>query len=507
MADNNTTNPLETRVRELVRAGFSGIWIETAEIDDSVAVLNDLAAGQNWDFDVWDIHTKLYSQRKDVPGPAQVLNEIKNLFTNPDKPGIIVLKNFHRFLGNPEVVQTLANCVVQGKRYSRHFVIVAPVVAMQPEIEKLFTVVHHELPDTAELREICNRLLTNPGIEKQAEEEIAAVVDAARGLTRLEAENAFALSLTKNKKLTPQVIWQLKAQTLEKSGTLSLYQGDANFENLGGLDNIKNFCMRALRKHNETTGKLSARGVLLLSPPGCGKSQFAKALGNEVGRPTITLDFGSLMGKFVGESEGNMRRALQQVDAMAPCVLFVDEIEKGLAGVGNSGQTDSGVSARLFGTLLTWLNDHTSDVFFIGTCNDASQLPAPFARAERFDGVFFVDLPADEQREKIWEIYLSQYELDKGQPRPHDAGWTGAEIKACCRLAALLDVPLSQAAKNVVPVSVTAAEQIDRLRKWAAGRCLSADNEGIYTLSGENQPAKYSPTSGRRKLATNGAGT
>lgn len=149
------------------------------------------------------------------------------------------------------------------------------------------------------------------------------------------------------------------------------------------------------------------------------------------------------------------------------------------------------MSARLFGTLLTWLNDHTSDVFFIGTCNDASQLPAPFARAERFDGVFFVDLPAADQRATIWDIYLEHFGLDKGQAKPDDSNWTGAEIKSCCRLAALLEVPLVESAQNVVPVSVTSAEQIEHLRNWAEGRCLSADNKGIYTRVGKavQQPA------------------
>ena len=214
------------------------------------------------------------------------------------------------------------------------------------------------------MRSICNDLFTDDttGFEKPTDDQVTGVVEAARGLTRQEAENAYALSLVRHNKLEPDTIWGIKAQTLEKSGTMTLYRGDANFDNLGGLENLKQFCLRAMRKQGEKHVDRRPKGVLLLSPPGCGKSQFAKALGNEVGRPTVMLDFGSLMGKFVGESEGNMRRALKQVDAMAPCVLFVDEIEKGLAGVGSSGQTDSGVSARLFGTLLTWLNDHTSEI-------------------------------------------------------------------------------------------------------------------------------------------------
>jgi len=158
-----------------------------------------------------------------------------------------------------------------------------------------------------------------------------------------------------------------------------------------------------------------------------------------------------------------------------------DGIEKGSAGASSSGQTDSGVTTRVFGSLLTWLNDHESDVFFVGTCNDASKLPPEFTGAERFDGVFFVDLPGREQKDGIWGIYVQQYGLDPRQSRPDDTQWTGAEIKSCCRLASLLDVPLVQSAQNVVPVAVTAGDKIESLRQWASGRCLSADRAGVYS--------------------------
>ena len=215
--------------------------------------------------------------------------------------------------------------------------------------------------------------------------------------------------------------------------------------------------------------------------PGTGKSQFAKALGNKTSRPTLALDVSSLLGSLVGQTEQQTRQALQIADAMAPYILFVDEIEKALSGAGGSGATDSGVSSRLFGSLLTWLNDHTSDVFFVATCNDISRLPPEFSRAERFDGIFFLDLPRRDQKNRIWQLYLAKYGLDPGQAKPADRDWTGAEIKACCRLAALLDVPLLEAARNVVPVAVTAGESIERLRNWAAGRCLSADRPGTYS--------------------------
>jgi SpoVK/Ycf46/Vps4 family AAA+-type ATPase len=184
------------------------------------------------------------------------------------------------------------------------------------------------------------------------------------------------------------------------------------------------------------------------------------------------------MGSLVGQSEQNIRQALSIADAMAPAILFIDECEKALSGV--ASQADSGVSARLFGSLLTWMNDHTSDVYLVATCNDISKLPPEFSRAERFDGIFFLNLPGRTEKDAIWQLFLQQFELDPDQRMPGDENWTGAEIRACCRLAALLDLPLVQAAQNVVPVAVTAAESVERLRGWASGRCLSADEPGIY---------------------------
>lgn len=474
---------LSQQIKELVCAGFSGIWVDTQESDDAVATVKKLCEERDWGFEVWDLDRQLcVHNATPAPGPVQALRWLDTPDARAKSTQLLLLKNFHKYLPNPEVMQVLQNRVITGKAIGQHVVVMSPVLQLQPEIEKLFTIVHHELPDRAQLTTIANELFTGEGntFEKPSDEVISSVIDAASGMTRLEAENAFALSLVRHNTLSPNVIWNLKAQTLEKAGTLALYRGDASFDGLGGLDNLKQFCLRAMKRQGEADPERRPRGVLLLSPPGCGKSQFAKALGNEVGRPTVVLDFGALMGKFVGESEGNIRRALALVDAMAPCILFADEIEKALSGVGSSGQTDSGVTARLFGTFLTWLNDHKSDVFFIGTCNDASKLPPEFTRAERFDGVFFVDLPTADARNYIWELYLKKFGLDKNQARPDDTNWTGAEIKSCCRLAALLDVSLIEAAFNVVPVAVTSAEAIANLRTWADGRCLSADNKGYF---------------------------
>jgi SpoVK/Ycf46/Vps4 family AAA+-type ATPase len=179
-----------------------------------------------------------------------------------------------------------------------------------------------------------------------------------------------------------------------------------------------------------------------------------------------------------------VRQALAIAEAMEPCVLFIDEIDKGLSGAASSGAADSGVAARMFGALLTWLSDRTSDVFVVATANDVSRLPAEFARAERFDGVFFIDLPQRAEKDAIWQIHRRRYDIQAERARPDDNQWTGAEIAACCRLAALLDVPLTAAAQNVVPVAISSAESVSRLRQWASGRCLSADRSGVYRCEG-----------------------
>jgi SpoVK/Ycf46/Vps4 family AAA+-type ATPase len=304
------------------------------------------------------------------------------------------------------------------------------------------------------------------------------VLDAAAGLTRYEAEGAYSLSLVREGRLAPSVVWSIKSQQLKKTSLVSLHAGSERFDDLGGLESLKAFCLRALRPKSSAICR--PRGVLLLSPPGCGKSALGKALGNEAGRPTLRLDIGALMGSLVGETERNVRRALAIAEAMAPCVLFIDEIDKGLSGVAQSGPADSGVSARLFGTLLTWLSDQTSDVFVVATANDVSRLPPEFTRAERFDGVFFIELPTRAQKDGIWRIHCGRFGITDEQARPDDELWTGAEISACCRLATLLDVPLTAAAQHVVPVAVSSAESLGRLRSWANGRCLAADRAGIY---------------------------
>jgi hypothetical protein len=442
-----------------------------------------LCRAESWRLGIWNCDSGIQFpiEQIAIPGVTETQDPLAVIRAMPQVSQgsgttVLLFENLHRFLGSVELIQAIARQAITGKNNRAFIVVLAPVTQIPPELDKLFVCVDHELPDHAQLEEIARGVATQDG-ELPAGDELARVVDAAKGLTRSEAENAYSLSLVRHGTLKAETLWEIKAGQLKKSGLVSIHRGTESFQQLGGLENLKAFCLRAMRRQGEGQPNNRPRGVLLLSPPGCGKSQFAKALGNETGRPTVVLDVGALLGSLVGQSESNIRAALKLADAMAPCVLYADEIEKSLAGAGSSGQTDSGVTARVFGSLLTWLNDHESDVFFVGTCNDASKLPPEFARAERFDGVFF------DQKDAIWGIYTNVYGLDAKQSRPDDTNWTGAEIKSCCRLASLLDVPLVQAAQNVVPVAVTAGDKIEGLRQWASGRCLSADRAGVYSRS------------------------
>ena len=231
--------------------------------------------------------------------PLAAIRAINSLAT-PEGTAILVLQNFHRFLQSAEIVQALSQQVIAGKQNRTIVVILSPVVQLPVELDKLFVVLEHDLPDRVQLEEIARGIATEDS-ELPEGAELTTVLDAAAGLTRLEAENAFSLSLVRHGGITPDAVWELKTQTLRKSGSLELYRGQEDFSRLGGLASLKSFCQRAMHLREPENSRTRPRGVLLLSPPGCGKSQFCKALGREVDRPVLILDVGSLMGSLVGQ--------------------------------------------------------------------------------------------------------------------------------------------------------------------------------------------------------------
>src|SRR5215218_1205643 len=342
------------RLAELVRAAFSGIYVVSHEHQDAVAEIARLCRQQRWALATWDVDRglALAGQAPDLATAVKAtdpLAAIRSLgaLATPDGTALLVLRNFHRFLGSAEVVQALDTQIGAGKQGRTFVVILAPVVQVPVELEKQVVVLEHDLPGRDQLEAIARSIASEPG-ELPEGEALGPVLDAAAGLTRFEAEGAFSLSLVRHGRVAADVLWELKTQTLKKSGLLTLHRGGETFADLGGLEALKSFCSRALRPGGNAN--VRPRGVLLLGPPGSGKSAFCKALGCETGRPTLLLDVGALLGSLVGQSEANIRQALRLVDAMSPCVVMLDEVEKALAGSSGSS-CDSGVSARLFGTL------------------------------------------------------------------------------------------------------------------------------------------------------------
>ena len=484
---------LSEELFDYIAACFTGIWLESHEHSEAALEIENLCRQHEWQVQSWDVCNGLAGggSSDSFGESADPLATIKSFGSNceRDTPTLLLLKNFHRFLGNAEIVQTLAERIQAGKHSRTFFVVLAPMTDIPMELEKLFVVLEHKLPTKEQLENIARDVAEES--ELPTELELAGVLSAASGMTRYEAENAYSLSIIREGRIKADTIQMLKSQALKKSGLLSLHESEAGFDQLGGMDSVKEFCKQVL---NSPSKSANAKGVLLLGVPGTGKSAFAKALGKETGRPTLVMDIGRLMGGLVGQTEGNVRRALEIVDAIEPAVLFIDELEKGLAGSGNGGRTDSGVSMRMLGSLLTWLSDHTSDVFVVATSNDISQLPPELTRAERFDGIFFCDLPSQRERIAIWQVWMSHFGIDPVDSIPSDENWTGSEIRSCCRLASLLNVPLKKAAEQVVPIAVTNRESVDGLRNWADRRCLSASESGVFRLADSvSQRGVFSP--------------
>ena len=353
--------------------------------------ISQLCRQEAWRLATWNVADglRIPGADSDAGGsdPLVAIRALNSLAT-PEGTAVLVLQNFHRFLQSAEIVQALAQQVIAGKQNRTIIVVLSPVVSIPVELEKLFVVLEHELPGRDQLAEIAQGIATEEGELPEGPEQ-EAVLDAAVGLTRYEAESAFSLSLVREGRLTAATLWEQKAQMLKKSGLLRLYRGGETFADLGGLESLKQFCSHALRRSADRHPEAQPRGILLLSPPGCGKTSLAKALGNELNRPTIILDVGSLMAGLVGATEQNTRRALATIDAMGSSVVLIDEVEKALAGV-QTGSQDSGVSARMFGSLLSWMADgRRSDSFLVLTSNDVCKLPPEFLRSERLDASLF----------------------------------------------------------------------------------------------------------------------
>jgi len=466
-----------------VRAGYSFFYIRTMEMESTVekirrAVKEEKTFEQNpYKLKLWDF--------EESPDPEKFLMEEVE---NSEPRTIFIAKNLNWFLvdefknSNKLFLTYLQNRLEVFPTAEKRKVLVilsdSPFDSAIPEVlQRDFMTVEFDLPDENEIEKVLDYILESvkdkKGFVNPSNEEKEAIIKSARGMTTREVQNAFAHSIIQGKgKIEATDVSRIRAKNIESTAGLQVYEGERGFDSLKGLDNVKAFVL-ATAKNPE------ALGLMLLGPPGTGKTHFATCLSKELGLLMLKAEMAEMFGKYVGETEKQVKRFIDVVRANAPCILFIDEIEKALSGVGGkAGNEDvsigSEVTQRAMAQFLKFLSDdRPKGVYVIATCNNISSLPPEWVRAERWDTApFFIDLPNEEEQEEILLHYQATYGVF-GRPSSMK-GWSGAEIKACCRIAKLMNKNLDEVERFIIPISKTMDREIKQLREWAETRCIPA---------------------------------
>lgn len=425
--------------------------------------------------------------------PAAVLRHIKA----SSVAGIYVLADFHPFLDEALNVRLIKEIALEHASNDHTLVLLSHELQVPAELERLAAQVTLKLPDQGRLVEIvkeeAKRWSSSNGNLKVKTDSVTldALVRNLRGLTERDARRLARAAIVDDGAIThsdlPEVM-QAKQELLNRSGVLAFEYDTERFGHVGGMRSIKQWLevrKPAFACDDLPVGLDPPKGLLLLGVQGCGKSLVAKAVAGLFHVPLLRMDFGALYNRFFGESERNLREALTTAEVMAPCVLWIDEIEKGVS----TERNDGGTSRRILGTLLTWMAERKAAVFLVATANDIQSLPPELIRKGRFDEVFFVDLPRSDVRENIFEIHLRRRDVDPAccdldELAHASEGFSGAEIEqavvsALYRAhAARRDVSMDDLRQEISatrPLSRLMAEKISALREWAADRTVPAD--------------------------------
>lgn len=488
---------MRTKLVNYLKAAYPLLYVVTWEEARIEADLTAVAKSLDYGLHSWSVTEGLVDltrgAARDMRDPIDALAAIAEI---PEK-SLVCLKDFHAFLGdenqpaNPLIVRTLRDLGRVLKGQQKCVLIAAPLLRLPRELEKEVTVIEHDLPSKADLGLVVDGIAKSAQLTCPEGDARDALLESALGLTTAEAENALALSFVERRALVPEVIAREKAQAVKKSGLLELWENTGSLDDVGGLDGLKVWLRQrrdAFTSRAKDFGLPVPKGLLMVGLPGCGKSLTAKAASAAWGRPLLRLDAGKIFGGLVGESERNLRRIIQVSEAIAPCCLWVDEIEKAFGGSGSSGTADGGTSARVFGSFLTWMEEKKSPVFVLATANDVSALPAELLRKGRFDELFFVDLPNEEERRGIFEIHLKKRGRDSKRFDVQALAkaselFSGAEIEAAViggmfqAFDAGQELETSHVGESVratTPLAVTAREKVQALRDWAKTRARPA---------------------------------
>jgi hypothetical protein len=508
-------------LRTLIRSCHPLVVIETVEEERVLALLQSVTAQERMPLFEWSITRGLTradegaTLSKMTATPLAVLQHLYGLTVE----AVFWLKDLGPHLQDPAVCRQLREVAAIYSRSRATCVLTGQPITLPLDLDKMAVRLDLKLPNQDELRSMLRGLLqslgprttprprsttlarsilgsiseANTAENSASSKESETILRALQGLTLHQARQVIAQCIVERGTLSAgdvQTILQRKVQAIKDGGLLEYYPLEDNRFELGGFTNLKSWLDRAQVGFTAEAKALNLtppRGIMLVGVPGCGKSLAAKAIAREWKLPLLKLDAGRLFDKFVGESEKNFRKAIEMAESLSPIVLWIDEIEKAMVAGGGSGDADAGLSRRLFGAFLTWLQEKKQDVFVVATANNLSSLPPELLRKGRFDEIFFVDLPDDTERESIWKIHLG---LRKQDSKTFDLskivsasdGFSGSEIEQAV-VAALYralhqKTPLTtdlliEELTQTVPLSVTRREDIDALRQTAEGRFVN----------------------------------
>jgi hypothetical protein len=489
----------------LLRARYALIYVPTREEERVEAAIAHSARHQgDRSIYIWDFVDGYQGNPNDAGfgkrNPLQALEFVEKLPASV--PAVFVLRDFHRFLEDVAVARKLRNLARLLKSQPKNIVLLSPQVSIPDDLSDVLTVLEFPLPGISEIKTELERLMGGTGaMEPRMLDEL---VRSCQGLSMERIRRVLAKAIATHGTLQPddvELILEEKRQTIRQTQILDFYPATEQISDIGGLDNLKDWLLRrggAFSEKARQYGLPHPRGLLLVGIQGTGKSLTAKAIAHHWHLPLLRLDVGRLFAGLVGESESRTRQMIQLAEALAPCILWIDEIDKAFAGF--DGRGDSGTTSRVFGTFVTWLAEKSSPVFVVATANNIQALPPEMLRRGRFDEIFFVGLPSQEERKAIFAVHLARlrphnlqsYDIDRLAYETPD--FSGAEIEQI--LIEAMHIGFSQnrdfttedvleAASQLIPLARTAQDQIQLLQNWASdGKVRLASRRGSLGRGG-----------------------
>jgi AAA+ superfamily predicted ATPase len=476
-----------------LRARFTLIVLVTPEEERALLSIKAVCERRQRPCLTWDVADNfqlLTGEVGPVPSAKSPLGALEEIDKSVDE-ALFLLKDFHECWADPQTKRKLRNVAQRIKRSKKSILITCPSHKVPPEFKDEAVLIDYLPPTATELEAVLNQF-TRAGVKvnltKLGHEKL---VQAALGLTAAQAHRVFARAIVTHGVLDDRdipLVTEEKKQIIRESEALEFYERTETPDDVGGLGVLKEWLRlreRAFTQEARDYGLPAPKGVALIGIPGTGKSLTAKMIGGLWRLPLLRLDVGSLFGSLVGESEERTRRALQLAETVAPCIVWVDEMEKALA----HGGQDAGTSTRVFGSILTWMQEKKAPCFVVATANDIATLPPELLRKGRFDEIFFLDLPTLDERKEIFGVHLRKRrrlppDFDTARLAQESDGYVGAEIEQAIIDAMYVGFnagreftteDVSAALKRQVPLSVSQRETIDALREWLqAGRAQSA---------------------------------